>query len=247
MTIRLAVHAHSTWSYDGTWPLTRLASALRKRRYEGVLMAEHDRGFGEDHWQSYVAACSDVSDDSFTVVPGIEYSDADNAVHVVVWGVERFLGEGRAPDLVVEDVARSGGFAMLAHPARREAWKRLDPQVLDRLNAIEVWNRKYDGIAPGQCALQLAQEHPALMPLAGLDFHTARQFFPLGLRLDVRRGANAVEIVTALGGRGGRASAFGVPVLKLARGPQYVCLRAGEAGRRRLRRALRGTRLTGAS
>lgn len=208
-------------------------------------MAEHDRGFDEERWQSFVTACADASDESFTVVPGMEYSDAENVVHVVVWGVERFLGEGRAPDLIVEDAVAAGGFTMLAHPARRDAWRRVGPHVLDRLNAIEVWNRKYDGIAPGSIALELAGARPRLLPLAGLDFHTARQFFPLALSLDVGRGATADEIIAALGARAGGAFAFRAPLLSLSHGPQYACLRAGEAARRVLRRALRRTRLTG--
>lgn len=245
MTIRLAVHAHSNWSYDGTWPLDQLASALRRRRYDGVLMAEHDLGFDEDRWRSYVVACTRASDPSFTVVPGIEYSDEDNVVHLAVWGVDRFLGERRAPELIVESALEAGAFIMLAHPARRDAWQRLSPQTLDRLSGVEVWNRKYDGIAPGRVALQLARDHPQLLPLAGLDFHTARQFFPLVLRLDVRRGASAAEIVSTLSAGRGGAFAFRAPVGRLSQGPPYTSLQALESGRRTLRKALRRTRLTG--
>ena len=43
--IRAAVHVHSEWSYDGSWPLTRIATAFSRRGYRAVLMAEHDRGF----------------------------------------------------------------------------------------------------------------------------------------------------------------------------------------------------------
>ena len=91
--VRAAVHVHSDWSYDGTWTLPRLAAAFERRGYGVVLTAEHDRDWDAERWSSYREACAAASRPSLLVVPGIEYADPSDTVHVPTWG-ERFLGAG---------------------------------------------------------------------------------------------------------------------------------------------------------
>ena len=181
--VRAAVHVHSDWSYDGTWPLERLVAAFEHRRYDAALMAEHDIGFDESRWSEYVAACASASRNGFVVVPGIEYSDPDNVVHVAVWGSVEFLGQGSSVHLLRRAWA-AGAVAVLAHPARRDAWKRLDAESFALLFGVETWNRKYDGWAPSIVADEVSRLGHGLIRLAGLDFHTARQFFPLSLDIE---------------------------------------------------------------
>ena len=45
--IRTASHVHSTWSYDGKWPLEKLSRSFSQLGYRAVLMTEHDQGFSE--------------------------------------------------------------------------------------------------------------------------------------------------------------------------------------------------------
>src|SRR3954453_21725593 len=60
---RVAVHVHSTWSYDGRLSLPEVASTFRRLGYDAVLMAEHDVDFDEDRWEEYRAACARASTD----------------------------------------------------------------------------------------------------------------------------------------------------------------------------------------
>jgi hypothetical protein len=120
--VRAGAHVHSDWSYDGTWPLANIARAFALRRYGVVLMAEHDRGFDQDRWAASRRACAEASGDRILLVPGIEYSDRANTVHVAVWGDLPFLGEGRDTGDLLREVERLGGLAVLAHPGRRGAW-----------------------------------------------------------------------------------------------------------------------------
>ena len=87
--IRAAAHVHTDWSYDGSWELEALVRELKRRGYGAVLTAEHDRTFDPERWERYRAACA-VAEGALRipVCPGIEYSDADNVVHVPVWGVD---------------------------------------------------------------------------------------------------------------------------------------------------------------
>ena len=77
---------------DGRWTLGQLAEAFADRHYQVVLTAEHDRTFDAVRWEQYRAACANASTDRVRIVPGIEYSDGENLVHVPVWGAEDFLG-----------------------------------------------------------------------------------------------------------------------------------------------------------
>ena len=152
MEVFAACHVHSQWSYDGSWSLDALSARFSLRGYRLLMMTEHDRGFTADRLKQYREACSQASSNKILVMPGIEYSDATNRVHVLVWGPVPFLGEGLPTSEMLEAVHAANGLAVLAHPSRREAWKSFEPSWADRLLGIEVWNRKYDGWAPSQTA-----------------------------------------------------------------------------------------------
>ena len=92
--IRVAAHVHSSWSYDGRWSLSQIAATFGRLGYDAILLAEHDRGFDAERWSAYRRACADASTESMLLVPGLEYSDASNSVHVPVWGDVPFFGEG---------------------------------------------------------------------------------------------------------------------------------------------------------
>jgi hypothetical protein len=190
------------------------------------MMTEHDRGFTAARLDQYRDACSSASSKEILVVPGIEYSDALNSVHVLVWGPVPFLGEGLPTDEMLERVKAANGLAVLAHPSRRDAWKSFDASWTDRLLGIEIWNRKYDGWAPSQTAPDLLRTTGAV-PFVGLDFHTRRQSFPLAMSLDIDGEVSEERVLDSLRSRRCYARAFGraltqpvvrnaLPVLKVA-------------------------------
>jgi hypothetical protein len=245
-TVRAVAHVHSEWSDDAAWPLTRIAAAFARRRYSVVLLSEHSRGFSGAKWHEYMAACTEASTTQVTLVPGIEYGDADNVVHIPVWGNVPFFGE--APDIqdLLATSTEAGGTAVLAHPWRREAWRRIDPQWGTYLTAVEVWNRKYDGVTPNHDSFALA-DNLQVQPFVSLDFHTRRQFFPLSLAigLTTRDGAEnsgAItpdEVYTALRATRFAPYALGVPLAKFRSGAPRAALRGLEVGRRAVARLAR--------
>jgi hypothetical protein len=235
-TVRATAHVHSEWSDDGSWSLSRIASTFGRYRCAVVLMSEHSRGFTPAKWQEYIEACAAASTRRVTLVPGIEYGDEDDVVHIPVWGPVPFFGEAPPIGTLLAQVSEAGGTAVWAHPRRREAWRRFDPSWRQHLTAIEVWNRKYDGIAPDRRSVDLTRRHEA-RPFVSLDFHTRRQLFPLSLalRLDASRSDPAIspgDVYRAL--QAGRFSprAFGLPVEPLTAGWPAATLRTLESGRR---------------
>jgi len=211
MEIRSVCHAHSRWSYDGSWSLEELSAKFRGHGCQVLMMTEHDRGFTAARLEQYRAACAKASSSNILVVPGIEYSDADNRVHVLVWGPVPFLGEGLPTSEMLELVRVANGVAVLAHPSRKEAWEKFEPCWAERLLGIEVWNRKYDGWAPSEASPALLDKSSAI-PFVGLDFHTHRQSFPLSMALDIQENVTEDTVLDCLRSRRCSPRAFGAPL-----------------------------------
>ena len=204
-------HVHSDWSYDGSWTLEDLSAKFRGQGCRVLMMTEHDRGFSASRLEEYRAACAKASSDEILVMPGIEYSDADNRVHVLVWGSVPFLGEGLPTSQMLESVRAAGGIAVLAHPSRKKVWESFSPYWAERLLGVEVWNRKYDGWAPSESAPALLERSSAI-PFVGLDFHTQRQSFPLSMALDLDGDITEDGVVECLRSRRCSPRAFGAPL-----------------------------------
>jgi hypothetical protein len=209
--VMAACHIHSVWSYDGVWPLEAIASKFSRRGYRILMMTEHDKGFTESRLLQYRDACAQASSDEMLVLPGIEYSDAANNVHVLVWGQVPFLGEGLSTSLILEGVAAAKGAAVLAHPSRQSANRQFDPAWSDYLNGIELWNRKFDGWSPSKKAPRLIRRAGAI-PFVGMDFHGLRQMFPLSMALDLQDVVSEETVLNCIRLRRIHPCAFGFPV-----------------------------------
>ena len=222
MSVRIAAHVHSTWSYDGTFSLEEIAGMFARRGYDAVLLSEHDRGWNGGRFDEFRAACRAASSPEMVLVPGVEYSDADNDVHVLVWGCDEFLGAGLdTTELLSRLAAADAGIAVLAHPDRRGVGERLPQELLARFDGIEVWNRKYDGIRPGRTGSRLVREL-GLVPFVGLDFHTRRQLFPLALEASGTDPEASVRSLEAT------CRAFGAPLERALSPAGRVLLEHGE-------------------
>lgn len=242
MTKRIAFHIHSDWSYDGHWTLTALASFFERRGYDGMLVTDHDRGFTEERRLSHRCACAAASSSSFAVIPGIEYSDSQNCIHLLTCGDVPFQGENQPPLTVLKAVKKFGGAAVLAHPTRNEAWKHYSPDWTPLLSGIELWNRKTDGWAPSREANWLI-EQTSQRPFFGLDFHRINQAFPLAMQIEIdapRLDEAAVSHAIRTGAVS--AQAFGQPSTSLFGRGRMHCLRAAEVTRRFATRTIRRCR-----
>jgi hypothetical protein len=229
--IRAACHVHSTWSYDGIWKLDQLAKSFSKRNYRVVLITEHDQGFDESRRIEHREACRMASSEKILLIPGIEYSDRTNVIHLLVWGDVPFVGSRAEPEQVLAAAQECGGITVFAHPSRKEAWKRFNPNWSDKITGIEFWNRKTDGWAPSKHAWSLLQMTNS-MPFAGLDFHDSRQFFPMATFLEIQNPINEATVLAVLKARRSTSEVFGLGAPALANGLQVGVLHRAESLRR---------------
>ncbi len=230
-TIKAAFHVHSEWSYDAKLPLGEIAALFARQGYEAVFMCEHDRGFDAGRLERYVEACREASAGGPLLVPGIEYADPEDRVHVPVWGPVPFLGERVPTTELLRTVAGLDGAAVLAHPVRRDAWRSFDAQWLRLASGIEVWTRKWDGWAPNARACRWAAEY-GLVGVGALDLHRAGQMFPLAMQVEIEGAPTAEACVRALRERRCHATIAGKPVAPLTGGTLGGAARAVERVRR---------------
>lgn len=240
MEVLAVCHVHSKWSYDGSWSLEELSGKFSRSGCRIVMMTEHDRGFTSARFDGYRNACAQASSGDITVVPGIEYSDAANRVHVLVWGRVPFLGEGLPTGEMLEAVRAANGVAVLAHPSRKRAWECFEPSWAERLLGIEGWNRKYDGWAPSESSPALLQKSGAI-PFVGLDFHTERQSFPLAMALDLDTTVSEDNVLDCLRSRRCSPRAFGVPLNQNLFRTALPALKIAERSRRTAASIARGS------
>ena len=238
-SVRVAAHVHSSWSYDAKWSLKEIADSFRRRRYGVILMSEHDRSFDDQTWAQYQIACQEASSDEILLVPGIEYEDSDGVVHTPVWGDGvPFLGAGRRTIDLLRDAREAGATAVFAHPWRKNAISRYRPEWAPLLSAVEIWNRKYDGIAPSR-ALRQFSDREGINPLVSLDFHTSRQFFPLAMSVSLTAEPSPGSLAEAIRKGNFRPEFLGLPALRFTQGIEGAALRSLEAARRGVRRPIR--------
>jgi len=174
---RVIVHAHSLWSYDGTKTLGEL-SRLFSPFANILMMTEHSQRFSASRFKEYQDECSDASTQSLRILPGMEYSTEKNEIHILTWGINEYLGEELRVETILAKVAQAKGVAILAHPGRREIWKKYDHTWTNNLYGIELWNRKTDGLSSSRHAEKLLQI-TKLNAIASLDFHEKNQIYPL--------------------------------------------------------------------
>jgi hypothetical protein len=254
--VRGILHAHSEFSFDSTTPLAAVRELAREKGLGFVVQTEHSNELTQDAHRRFVSEAHALSDDRFLMVPGVEYATEDNKIHVLVIGVETFWDDLRLCPLdrlgeLLDRVRLAGGLSVFAHPERADAIERMPRDVLDRIDAVEVWNGKTDRWGPSPRATQdvvrRRREGRPAPALVGLDLHRPGDYTPVGIEFDAMPD-NAQVLVATIRARRYRAfigpfrwdpSCAGAPALAAGR-VSFELLRAARAvkhGLRRLRTA----------
>jgi hypothetical protein len=242
LRVLAACHVHSNLSYDGSYTLEALSDKFSRAGYRVVLMTEHDRGFSPERLCQLRQLCDAASTRDLLMIPGIEYSDASNQVHILVWGDVPFLGENLPTEETLRRVKEAGGVAVFAHPSRRDAWQCFKPNWGESLAGIEVWNRKYDGWAPSRIAQDL-QRSAGAIPFVGLDFHTQKQSFPLAMAMDIDATVTERAVLDCIRARRVTPQVSGLKVEGQLVRHALPILEVAEASRKKAARASRKMKL----
>ena len=69
MEVIAACHLHSAWSYDGSWPIEKMADAFSRRGYRVMMMTEHENGFTQARFAEFRDECERVTSEKSDPTP----------------------------------------------------------------------------------------------------------------------------------------------------------------------------------
>jgi hypothetical protein len=169
-----AIHMHSDYSHDGLDSLENLREVCITRGIRWVGLTDHAEDLDAEVFGEYLAHCASLSDDEFRYIPGLEFRFAGfRGVHLFAVGLDRWI-QPRTFAEFFEQTSTAARFTVLAHPV---LCRYVVPQiVLDRIDAIEIWNANYNTRYPADpraIALYHAvhARRPELVATVGLDQH----------------------------------------------------------------------------
>ncbi len=178
------------------------------------------------------------------MVPGMEYSDPSNTIHILVWGCR---GSSVAlPTMeLLQRVQKNGGVAVMAHPLRRWLGSILIPLGRPCSAASKSGTAKrMDGHEPHGLA---TLGHTGLRSFAGLDFRSAPVFRTSASQCTIAGELTADAMVDSFRAGNAESVAFGRSVQTLVGRRSMAALSAVERLRRSLARIMRNAKCRGAS
>ena len=197
--MRGVLHVHSVFS-DGEESLERIVQTFRDAGMHFLAVSDHAEIFDDERMRQYVALCASVSNGQFLVIPGLEFALKGGSIHILGYGITRRVRVSNMEQLV-DGIHEAGGIAVLAHPP--EGSINLIGAIKSKLDGIEVWNVRYDGvIAPRADSFQLLRRvrksNLKVAAYCGVDFHKMGQAHkPVYVEVETER-LDRDEIISAL-------------------------------------------------
>lgn len=179
------IHVHSDFSRDGSCSIATLADFARQAGFQFVGLTDHSEDVCFKDLKSLRRQCEKHSDESFVMMPGLEFRCADG-IHLLGVGITDQILTTDAV-IVATQIGAMGGLAILAHPGRSDY--QCSPELCSVLDGIEIWNAAYDGrFVPALGSIRLLQEarrsNPTICGFGGADLHGLHS--PPGVALEFR-------------------------------------------------------------
>jgi predicted metal-dependent phosphoesterase TrpH len=128
MRLKIDLHVHTCYSYDGLITPKELVSYAQKAGLDGVAITDHDRVDG---------AIKMAKELDYLIIPGIEVSSLGG--HIVGLNVQEPIPKGLSADETVEKIHEKGGLAIACHP-KALLKSSLKAVMSQKFDAIEVIN-----------------------------------------------------------------------------------------------------------
>jgi hypothetical protein len=167
------MHVHSTFS-DGDLSPAEIRDWAVAEELDFVCITDHSESLTREARAELCEECRRLSTGTL-LVPAIEF--AHSGRHVIALASDECLMDltdeevVRAPEIVRE----RGGMTIWAHPAATYDLS-LRGGAAAPYDGMEIWNLKVDGPHPNLPVISLLQgihREPAVLPLIGLDAHSA--------------------------------------------------------------------------
>jgi predicted metal-dependent phosphoesterase TrpH len=130
------LHCHSQASVDSPSPIKEIVSIAKKRGLDGVAITDHDCTYQ-----------GETMIDGLQIIPGNEIS-LKNGGHLLAFFVEKNFKRNLDLKEAVAEIKKQGGYAVLAHPFRREHSYLTNKSPDEIKEALEI----VDGLEAGNAS-----------------------------------------------------------------------------------------------
>ena len=131
--IKIDLHTHSNYSEDAAGSAQEIMKYVKKKGLHGMAITDHNSIKGGRVAQK-------LSTNEFIVIPGVEISTVQG--HLLGLNVTKDIPKNKSVSETIEYVYDDGGIPIVTHLFRNMSGIKEQPlqQVLDRIDAIEVYN-----------------------------------------------------------------------------------------------------------
>jgi predicted metal-dependent phosphoesterase TrpH len=165
--LRIDLHVHTAYSYDGFSTPEQLAQTCRRRGITGLAITDHDTIEG-------ALVCRKAL--PFTVIVGEEVSTQSG--HLIGLFLKKTIPPGRSVTETIARIREQGGLVYLPHPFDRVRSSHMSEDelnaVADQVDMVEVFNSRNLFHAANRQALDFANTTHRLHT-AGSDAHIATE------------------------------------------------------------------------
>ncbi len=195
MRIKGFIHIHSNWS-DGELSLLDIKKKAQKMGMSFVLLSDHSSWIGsQEKLDEFKRECKRLSNEKFLMIPGFEVESREG-YHILIYNGDIFIEDGvEYNDIFNIFSNRKDVFLVLAHAS--QLLEKPDIDFLKKIDAVEVWNAKYDSkFAPCLRVLNWIKNKD-IIPIAGTDAHSLFTLTKLWIEIEIES-LEIKEIINSL-------------------------------------------------
>jgi hypothetical protein len=173
--VRGIVHCHSDHSFDAKMSYAQLREYFLGKGFSFACMTEHIEYLDQEKIDAILAACAEHSDSEFLFIPGIEM----DYFKIYFLGVRPARVDFSNHRSMFDSLHPNAELCIFSHPIK--ARYRYPQWLIDLCDGVEVLNTKHDGrhyLRPQSERLlaQVRQYRPNAVGVAGMDFHSSKQY-----------------------------------------------------------------------
>jgi predicted metal-dependent phosphoesterase TrpH len=162
------LHSHTLWSKDCLTSFEKIIQLCRQRGVDRIAITDHNTADG-------ALAMQKLAPDLVIVGEEIMTPQGEILAYFVRESVPAWL----SPEETIQRLRDQGAVISISHPfdrLRQGAWEEADLlRIIDKVDAIEIFNARCLFPADNQHALEFAQKHH-LIGTAGSDAHSALEY-----------------------------------------------------------------------
>lgn len=108
MVVKLDIHIHSKYSYDGFSEIEEIVKQAKKKGLHGFALTDHNSIEG-------LKTAKELAEKEHLIfIPGLEVSSKDG--HIIALGVEQLIPRGMSAEETIDKIHEAGGLAIAPHP-----------------------------------------------------------------------------------------------------------------------------------